>query len=141
MKKAVALVTVIFCMLVSTVVFASNTTSNKQTNTNVNDKNTSISQLVQLKEKEEKSLEDYKKAYGSDAYGFTAYLLNKIQIYSIPFCFVGIAISAIYQYVLGIRKMDVRDKGFLVMISIVTLFVIAQVLPLIFAIVVRGWGD
>ena len=141
MKKAVALVTVIFCMLVSTVVFASNTTSNKQTNTNVNDKNTSISQLVQLKEKEEKSLEDYKKAYGSDAYGFTAYLLNKIHIYSIPFCFVGIAISAIYQYVLGIRKMDVRDKGFLVMISIVTLFVIAQVLPLIFAIVVRGWGD
>ncbi len=141
MKKAVALVTVIFCMLVSTVAFASNTTSNKQTNTNVNDKNTSISQLVQLKEKEEKSLEDYKKAYGSDAYGFTAYLLNKIQIYSIPFCFVGIAISAIYQYVLGIRKMDVRDKGFMVMISIVTLFVIAQVLPLIFAIVVRGWGD
>ena len=141
MKKAVALVKIIFCVLVNTVAFASNTTSNKQTNTNVNDKNTSISQLVQLKEKEEKSLEDYKKAYGSDAYGFTAYLLNKIQIYSIPFCFVGIAISAIYQYVLGIRKMDVRDKGFLVMISIVTLFVIAQVLPLIFAIVVRGWGD
>ncbi len=141
MKKAVVVIIAVFCMLVSTVVLASNTTSNNVENTDVNERDTSISQLVQLKEKEEKSLEDYKKAYGSDAYGFTAYLLNKIQIYSIPFCFVGIAISAIYQYVLGIRKMDVRDKGFLVMISIVTLFVIAQLLPLIFAIVVRGWGD
>jgi len=135
MKKAIAIVTIIFCILASTTVFASNTI------TNVEEKNTSISQLVQIKEKEEKSLEDYKKAYGSDAYGLTAYILNKIQIYSIPFCFVGVAISAIYQYVLGIRKLDTRDKGFAIMISIVTLFIIAQVLPLIFAIVVKGWGD
>lgn len=66
-------------------------------------------------------------------------MLSRVQIYSIPFCFLGIAISAIYQYVLGIRKLDTRDKGFTIMISIVTLFVIAQVLPLIFAIVVKGW--
>ena len=87
----------------------------------------------------EKTLEDYKKAYGDDTYGLTAYILNKVQIYSIPFCFIGITISAIYQYVLGIRKLDTRDKGFAIMISIITIFVIAQVLPLIFAIVVKGW--
>ena len=68
-----------------------------------------------------------------------AFILNKVRIYSIPLCFVGIAISAIYQYVIGIRKLDVRDKGFNVMIAIVTIFVICQVLPLIFAIVVKGW--
>ena len=84
-------------------------------------------------------MDEYKQKYGSDAYGLTAYILNKVQIYSIPFCFVGIAISAIYQYVLGIRKLDTRDKGFAIMISIITIFVIAQVLPLIFAIVVKGW--
>ncbi len=26
--------------------------------------------------------------------------------------FLGIAIGSIYQYVIGIRKLDVRDKGF-----------------------------
>ena len=69
----------------------------------------------------------------------TAFILNKVRIYSIPLCFVGIAISAIYQYVIGIRKLDVRDKGFNIMIAIITVFVICQILPLIFAIVVKGW--
>ena len=93
-----------------------------------------------MKKNEEKSLEQYKIDYGSDSYGFAAYLLHKVQVYSIPFCFIGIALSAIYQYVIGVRKLDVRDKGFNVMIAVVTLFIIAQVLPLIFAIVVKGWG-
>ena len=62
-----------------------------------------------------------------------------IRIYSIPVGFIGIAISGIYRYVIGIRKMDVRDKGFGVMIGIITVLVICQVLPLIFAIVVKGW--
>lgn len=97
------------------------------------------SELVEMKNTEKKTLEDYQQAYGSETYGLTAYILSKVQIYSIPFCFVGVAISAIYQYVLGIRKMDTRDKGFAIMISVITLFIIAQVLPLIFAIVVKGW--
>ena len=111
---------------------------NKQVVENNNNKS-SVSKITEIKDKEKKSIEDYQKAYGSDSYGFTAYILSRIQIYSIPFCFLGIAISAIYQYVIGIRKMDTRDKGFAIMISIVTIFVIAQVLPLIFAIVVKGW--
>ena len=52
---------------------------------------------------------------------------------------MGIVISAIYRYVIGIRKLDVQDKGFGVMIGIITVLVICQVLPLIFAIVVKGW--
>ena len=85
------------------------------------------------------TIEEYKEKYGSDTYGVVAYILNIVRIYSIPFCFIGVAISAIYQYVLGIRKLDTRDKGFAIMISIITIFIIAQVLPLIFAIVVKGW--
>ena len=81
----------------------------------------------------------YKEAYGSDAYGLTAYLLNRIRIYSIPFGFVAIVIAAIYQYIIGIKKLDVRDKGFALMIASITLVVICQVLPLVFAIVVKGW--
>jgi len=99
----------------------------------------STSALIEMKEKELKSIEDYNEKYGSDAYGMTAYLLNKVRIYSIPFAFLGIALAAIFQYVIGVRKLDVRDRGFTVMIAIVTVFVICQVLPLVFAIVVRGF--
>ena len=101
--------------------------------------NETENQLVQIKDKELKSLEDYKQAYGSESYGLTAYLLGKIRIYSIPFCFIGIAVGAIYQYVIGIRKIDIRDRGFALCIAFVTIFVICQVLPLIFAIVVKSW--
>lgn len=113
-------------------------TKSETENTNIVQQE-STSQLIEMKEKELKSIEDYNEKYGSTAYGMTAYLLNKVRIYSIPFAFVGIAIAAIYQYVLGVRKLDVRDRGFGIMIGIVTVFVICQVLPLIFAIVVRGF--
>ena len=97
------------------------------------------SQLIEIKDKELKSIEDYKETYGSDTYGFVAYILNKVRIYSIPIAFLGIAMSAIYQYVIGIKKLDIRDRGFKSMIAIVTMLIICQILPLIFAIVVKGW--
>ena len=78
-------------------------------------------------------------AYGNDTYGFVAYVLNIVRIYSIPLGFLGIVVAAIHRYVLGIRKLDTQEKGFGVMIGIITVMVICQVLPLIFAIVVRGW--
>ena len=95
-------------------------------------------QLVRIKENSEKKLEDYKQEYGSDAYGIAAYILNIVRVYSIPVCFIGIAIGGIYQ-VIGIRKLDERDRGFGIMIGCITVLVITQLLPLIFAIVVKGW--
>ncbi len=130
MKKVVAIIFIMICIFSISTVYA--------TNTRVISQQTE-SQLVQIKDQELRSLEDYKKTYGSEAYGFTAYLLNKVRIYSIPFCFIGIAVGAIYQYVIGIRKIDIRDRGFLLIIGFVTIFVICQVLPLIFAIVVKSW--
>ncbi len=143
MKKISIVFAIIACLFSTTTVFATNTNAVNTKTTNSISKEVkqseTMSQLVEIKDNEKKTLEDYQAAYGSETYGLTAYILNKVQIYSIPFCFVGIAISAIYQYVLGIRKLDTRDKGFAIMISIITIFVIAQVLPLIFAIVVKGW--
>ena len=95
------------------------------------------SQLIQIKESAAKTLDEYKQKYGSDAYGLTAYILNIIRIYSIPFCFLGIAFSAIYQYVIGIRKLDTQEKGLVMMVSFITILVICQILPLAFAIVVK----
>ena len=130
MKKIVAILFIVICIFGITSVYA--------TNTNIISKETE-SKLVQIKDKELQSIEDYKKAYGSDSYGYTAYILNRVRTYSIPFCFIGVAVGAIYQYVIGIRKIDIRDRGFMLIIGFVTIFVICQVLPLIFAIVVKSW--
>ena len=147
MKKIGIVFAIICCLAIclTTQVFATNLKTNNVSTNSVNTtkneikESEAISQLVEMKDNEKKTLEDYQKAYGSETYGLTAYILSRVQVISIPFCFVGIAISAIYQYVLGIRKLDTRDKGFAIMISIITIFIIAQVLPLIFAIVVKGW--
>ena len=86
------------------------------------------------------TIEDYKEKYGSDTYGVTAYILDRVRIYSIPLVFIGIAFSAIYQYVIGLKKLDIRDKGFNSMIAIITIGVICQILPIVFAIVITSAG-
>jgi hypothetical protein len=95
------------------------------------------SKLIKIKDNAAKTLDEYKEKYGSDAYGLTAYILSIIRIYSIPFCFLGIAISAIYQYIIGIRKLDTQEKGLVTMISFITILVICQILPLAFGVVVK----
>ena len=95
------------------------------------------SKLVEIKETQTKSLEDYKEKYGSDSYGFVAYILNLVRIYSIPLCFLGIAIGDIHQYVIGIRKLDTLEKGMGLIVTFVTLLIICQVLPLAFAMFVK----
>lgn len=134
MKKRIAIFFIIAILVIScfSVVYAAENESNMSVLTEEG-----TSQLIEIKEKELNSIEDYKKDYGSDAYGTAAYILNKVRLYSIPLVFVGIAISAIYQYVIGIRKLDIRDKGFSTMIAIITIGVICQILPLVFAIVVK----
>ena len=99
------------------------------------------SKMIEMSEQQKNDLNGYIEKYdGSHAYGLTAYILDKVRIFSIPLCFLGITISAIYQYVIGIRKLDVRYKGFYTMIAFITIFVICQVLPLVFVIVIKGFG-
>ncbi len=101
--------------------------------------NETKSELVNIKNKEVKSLADFQNSYGSPTYGLVAYILNKVRVYSIPLAILGIAISAINQYIVGVRHMETYYKGFNTMIAIVTCFVICQILPLVFAIIVKGW--
>lgn len=139
MKKKI--ICIILILFISVIAFSQSIYAEETNNKSQNEvlKSESTSKIIELKEKDLKSLEDYNITYGSESYGMAAFILNKVRLYSIPLCFVGIAISAIYQYVIGVRKLDVRDKGFNIMIAIITVFVICQVLPLIFAIVVKGW--
>lgn len=134
MKRVVILISAILMIVI---MFYSNSVNGAATE--ILESNTT-SEMIKMSEMQKEELEDYKEKYGSDAYGFTAFILNKIRIFSIPFCFLGIVVSAIYQYVIGIRKLDVRYKGFYTMIAFITLLVIAQVLPLVFVIVIKGFG-
>lgn len=132
MKKVLA----IFAILVMTLgIFTFTNTVYAESTKAIDDK--TESQLVEIKETQTKSLEDYKQKYGSDAYGTVAYILNIVRIYSIPFCFLGIAIGAIHQYVIGIRKLDTLEKGMGLIVTFVTLLIICQILPLAFAMFVK----
>ena len=133
MKKAVVFMTTIMTVLIATFtcsskVYAESITAEVQK---------PQSSLVQLKENQAKSLEEYKEKYGSDTYGLTAFILNGVRVYSIPFCFLAIVISIMYKVIIGARHLENAEKGLGMIVAIVTLTIICQVLPLIFAVVVK----
>lgn len=130
------LIAVLMFMCLFTPVYATSNETSKETL-----KGESTGKLLEIKTHELATMEDYKEKYGSDTYGVTAYILDKVRLYSIPLVFIGIAFSAIYQYVIGIKRLDVRDKGFNSMIAIITIGVICQILPIVFAIVVTSAGN
>ena len=133
LKKVVISILIILTLISSVTVFAS------EYEAVVENYEQESSELVDMQQSFKSKLSDYISKYGSIPFGVAAMILNFLRIYSIPFCFVGIAVGSIYQYVIGIRKLDVRDKGFAMIITFVTILLICQVLPLVFAIVVNGW--
>ncbi len=146
MKKIAIVFVILMCVFACFTVNATampattTTTSNPTSATVIEDETTS--KLIEIKEKGSNEVQDYIKQYdNNETYGWTAFILAKVRVLSIPCCFIGIAVGAIYQYVIGIRKVDVRDRGFLLIIAFVTILVICQVLPLVFAIVVKGFGS
>ncbi len=145
-KRKCIIITLLALIFSSTMVFAaeSNNIHNNVNNNSVNtvenetEKDSTAKTIIKMKEEQLKSLDDYKAKYGSDTYGIAAYILHLIQVYSIPIGLVGIAVCAIYEYVIGLKRLDIRDKGFNTMIAMVTILIICQVLPLIFAIVIKS---
>lgn len=125
-------------MLVAIILVALGTTIFAVEEKNVLETNTG-SQLINMKNEIKTEKDEYVRKYGSETYGMTALILNKVRIFSIPLCFVGIVVGALYQYVMGTRRLDMKQKGFALIVAFITILVICQVLPLIFAIVVKGW--
>ncbi len=136
--------TIMMILLITSIFFANVVYAAEENNTVVENETTdraideeTESQLVELKENVANSLEDYQEKYGSDVYGTVAYILNLVRIYSIPLCFLGIAIGAIHQYVIGVRKLDTLEKGMALIVTFVTILIICQILPLAFAVFVK----
>ena len=133
MKKIflVSMVVAIILVALGTTIFAVEEKNVLETNT--------ASELMDMKDEVKTEKDEYVRKYGSETYGVTAYVLNIVRVYSIPLCFIGIVVGALYQYVMGTRRLDMRHKGFALIVAFITILVICQVLPLIFAIVVKGW--
>ncbi len=132
MKKIVIALLVVICILSVFVSYKIYATSGEDV---LNSE--TASKLIEIKEKSAKELEDFVAEYGDETYGFAAYILDKVRFFSIPLCFLGISVGAIYQYVIGIRKLDTRYKGFFAIIAFVTILIICQVLPFVFVVVVK----
>lgn len=144
-KRKCIIITLLALIFSSTIVFAAESSNNQNNvNSSVNTvenetkEDGTATTILKIKEEQLKSLDDYKTKYGSDTYGLAAYILHLIQVYSIPIGLVGIAVCGIYEYVIGLKRLDIRDKGFNTMIAMVTILIICQVLPLIFAIVIKS---
>jgi hypothetical protein len=135
-RVIIALIIALILVTFSQTVLAVET--NNTTNTDNSFDNTT-SQIIEIKDKNSGELQKYIQKYGSESYGKTAFIINKVRFYSIPFCFIGIVVGALYQYILGTRRLDMKQKGFGLIISFATILLICQVLPLIYVIVVLGW--
>lgn len=138
MKKVLSFIAIILMLTLTVITPVYADTEILDENNEVLESN-NASNFYKIKEDAGGRIEQYSEKYGSKAYGITALILDTVRIYSIPFCLLGITVGAIYQYIIGIRRLDIRDKGFNLIIAFVTILVIAQVLPLVFTIVTKGW--
>ena len=137
MKKALVVLTIILLFIIIGLnMFITNVYADGG-NSIIDDVTYGRGSLIQLKDNQAKTLEEYKVKYGSDTYGVTAYVLHIVQVYSIPFCFVGIVVCIILHIVMGARHLENAEKGLAMLIAVVTLTIICQVLPLVFALVVK----
>lgn len=132
MKKTIALLVAILCVLSVNIVFAADTTNDLQ------EKNQN--EVTEIKDKMELKKIEYTEKYGGEAYWLAGFIIEEVvQPYSIPLCFVGIALGAVFQYVMGTRRLDYKHRGFGMIIIFVTVLIICQLLPFIYALVVTGW--
>ena len=131
MKKSIAIILIVLCILSLNTVFAAKASKAEESD---------LSNVVNIQDELEAKKAEYSKKYGSDAYWVAGYILEEIvQPYSIPLCFAGIAMGLVFQYVMGTRRLDYKHRGFGTVIVFVTILVICQVLPFIYALVVTGW--
>ncbi|MCL2342010.1 MAG: hypothetical protein FWC53_03000 [Firmicutes bacterium] len=87
MRKVLTMLAIIIIML-----FISAFSATFATAINIVDSNTT-SEIINTKNNAANQLDQYIATYGSQSYGWTAYILHMISIYSLPVCFLGIIVG------------------------------------------------
>lgn len=121
-----------------------NTEENKtETNTKVEIMpETSKTRLLGLRDSSLKTLEKYRNEYrNSIIYGTIAYILHMLSLISIPILVILLIVSYVYDSVIGLKTISLYNKGRLIRFHVLTFFVACQLMPLIFATVIKGWGN
>ena len=121
-----------------------NTEENKtETNTKVEIMpETSKTRLLVLRDSSLKTLEKYRNEYrNSIIYGTIAYILHMLSLISIPILVILLIVSYVYDSVIGLKTRSLYNKGRLIRFHVLTFFVACQLMPLIFATVIKGWGN
>lgn len=99
-------------------------------------------ELLKLKDQSRDSLTKYKEKYKNNVvYGTIAYVLNIVRLASVPFFVIGYLISIVYEFIVGMKRREMVRKGRGMRITLGSAFIMAQVLPLVFAIVIKFWGN
>ena len=100
--------------------------------------NASKTTLRNATSKDEK-IEQYTKDLGGNrTNGVVYYYLLMASDYSVPVCFVGIVIASLNFFIIGNKKLDKRESGFRMLITLIVGMIVFRVLPLLFTIVVAG---
>ena len=100
--------------------------------------NASETTLKNLNSKEEKINEYTEKLGGNKTNGTVLYYLEVIRNYSFPVCFVGLAVASLNFFIIGNKKLEKREQGFRMLVTLIIGLIVFQVLPLLFAIIVAG---
>ena len=103
---------------------------------------TSKTRLLGLRDSSLKTLEKYRNEYrNSIIYGTIAYILHMLSLISIPILVILLIVSYLYDSVIGLKTRSLYNKGRLIRFHVLTFFVACQLMPLIFATVIKGWGN
>ncbi len=138
--KEIILITVFVVILVAAIFFGSRylldtniTQTGENTLESINNGETIV---TELDNKNNKNLNKYIEKYDDKTKGYVAYILSRIQIYSIPICTLLFVLGAFLYYVISIKKFTEGERGYGMIVSSIIFLAIAQIAPLIFALVV-----
>ncbi len=94
--------------------------------------------INKLKTKEER-IASYTEALGGNkTYGTVLYWLNVVRDYSVPVFFVLLVIASLNFFIIGNKKLEKREQGFSMLVTLIIGLIVFQVLPFLFAIIVAG---
>ena len=103
---------------------------------------TSKTRLLGLRDSSLKTLEKYRNEYrNSIIYGTIAYILHMLSLISIPILVILLIVSYVYDSVIGLKTRSLYNKGRLIRFHVLTFFVACQIMPLIFATLIKCWGN
>ncbi len=85
----------------------------------------------------DKEIEEYTKALkGNRTNGTVLYYLKQARLYSYPVIFVLMVIASLNYFIIGNKKLEKRENGFRMLVTLVVGLIVFQILPLLFAILV-----